>query len=125
MMLMRGCNVPMSLILRKGHGSTNLTLLSYSLDNKSLDIRPVLWLLVGKKGVCSLLPLTTVDKDDEEIRLVVFPFNGYTILKVWCRYLGLPMKDGGRMTFLPGLISSELLAAVKPTQITMRKISCP
>ena len=33
------------------------------------------------------------------------------------------MKDGGRMTFLPDLISSELLVVVKSTQLTIRMIS--
>ena len=33
------------------------------------------------------------------------------------------MKDGGRMTFLPGLISSRLLAVVMSSQPTIRVIS--
>ena len=33
----------------------------------------------------------------------------YFILKVFFRYLGLQMKDGGRMTFFPYLMSSVLL----------------
>ena len=34
-------------------------------------IRPVSWLLVGKKGVCNLWPQRMAGKGDEEIRLVV------------------------------------------------------
>ena len=34
-----------------------------------------------------------------------------------------PMKDGGRMTFFPELISSGLLAGVKCTQLTNLMIS--
>ena len=37
---------------------------------------------------------------------MVFPCNGHCIPKVLV-CLGLPMKDDGRMTFLPGLISSD------------------
>ena len=33
------------------------------------------------------------------------------------------MKDGGRMTFLPDLISSGLMAVVMSTQLTIRTIS--
>ena len=33
------------------------------------------------------------------------------------------MKDGGRMTFLPDLISSRLLAVVRSSQPTIRVIS--
>ena len=37
------------------------------------------------------------------------------------RYLGLPLRDGSRMTFLllPDLISSRLLAVVRSTHVTM------
>ena len=34
-------------------------------------IRPFLWLLVGKKGVCNLWPQRMAGKGDEEIRLVL------------------------------------------------------
>ena len=33
------------------------------------------------------------------------------------------MKDGGRMTFVPDLMSSGLMAVVKFTQLTIRTIS--
>ena len=41
------------------------------------------------------------------------------------RYLGLPLNDGSRITFLflPDLISSGLLAVVRSTQVTMCMIS--
>ena len=38
-------------------------------------IRPVLWLLVGKKGVCNLWPQRMAGKGDEEIRLVVLLYQ--------------------------------------------------
>ena len=42
---------------------------------------------------------------------------------VWCRHLGHPMKDGGRMSFLHDRTSSGLMAVVKSTQPTIRTIS--
>ena len=60
-------------------------------------IRPVLCLLVGKKGVCDFWPLRIAGNSDEEIWLVL-SCNGYCILKVLYGYFGLPMKDGGRVT---------------------------
>ena len=75
------------------------------------SIRPVLWLLVGKKVVCSFLPLRIAGIGDEMIRLVVLPCNGYCNL-----------MDDGRMTFLPDL-TSVLMAVVKYMQPTTRTIS--
>ena len=86
-------------------------------------IRRVLWLLVEKKGVSNFWPLTIVGKGDEETRLVVFPCNDYYTLTVLVLISGLPMKDGDRMTFLPDMISSGLLAVVKSTQLTNQMIS--
>ena len=40
-------------------------------------------------------------------------------LKCWCTYLGLPMKDAGRITLLPDLISSGLLAVVTSSPILL------
>ena len=45
-------------------------------------------------------------------------------LKCSCGYLGLPRtSNGGRMTFLPDLISSRLLAVVESSKPTIRVIS--
>ena len=85
-------------------------------------IRPILWLMIGKEGACNFWPLRIAGKGDEDIWLVVFTSNGYCIPKVSV-YHGLPMKDGGRMTFLPDLLSSGMFAVAKCTQITTRMIS--
>ena len=65
----------------------------------TLAIKPVLWLLAGKKEMCNIGPQRIAGKSDKEIRIVVFPCNVYCILKRSCRYPGVSTKDGGRMTW--------------------------
>ena len=43
--------------------------------------------------------------------------------KCWCKYLELTMKNGCRMTFLPDLISSGLMAVLTFSQPTVRMTS--
>ena len=39
-------------------------------------------------------------------------------------YHGIPIKDGGRMTFLPDLMSSRFLTVVSSSQKSIHVISC-
>ena len=56
--------------------------------------KPVLWLLVVKKGACNYWPFRNAGKGCEVIRLVEFTGNGHCILKDLDA-----MRDGGWMTF--------------------------
>ena len=73
--------------------------------------------------MCNFWPLRIAGKGDEQIRLVVFPCNDYCILMVFMKLSLASMKDGGRITFLPDLMSPGLLAPVKSTQVTIQIIS--